>query len=903
MNRNNFEFLYVIGKGGFGKVWKVKSKKTKTKYALKEMSKLKVIDKKSIKSINSERELLSKLHHPFIVNMHYAFQDNDNLYLVMDLLAGGDLRFHISRHKKFSEEQTRFFICGIILSLDYIHSNNIIHRDIKPENLVLDDNGYIRLTDFGIAKENMPDNSSETSGTPGYMSPEVMKSMNHSFPADYFALGVIGYEFMKGERPYLGRNRKEIKEQIMSRQAEIRFDDINESWSKESADFINKLLIRKPEQRLGYKGINELKEHPWLKYYPWLLIREKRLPSPFVPENKDNFDKRYCENVEHIGEDTKTRYEDILLDKQYNDYFLNFYYNEEEDKKRNININHNKNENNTLIINKGRMNIIKSNKINKTETYNLSKINNLINIIDTPNKVNDNNVKGINVHVKNGKARHIKSGSVCNPKPANMICINFNINNNTNNNIIGNGNNINNFYFNSKNQLQNQNQNLNIAKKNNNNNYTNNTSNTNNNIQKIHSERIKKVIQKKANNNNNNQAANNSGSMYLGVNDLTINHINSPLNMALRKIIKSKSKNKNNNSKTKKNKKQSNIKYYQNYSNKYNNSLTKDLSQEDLSQIKTQINKLRNNNNFDTMNLTNKNNNTINNQSRRTFSHSFSNKNIKNDKYIHNKNKNNQNSKDKIMKDLSNISNQQLNKNANTISIYEDGKNHISYKRFNKIPLGRISHRQPQKNKFHLKNESLETLIQISKEKKTIKSKVRSMDKISDKNLDKIKYFIHELKNNDKNNISNDKYTEKSLNNINNNQNYASIKNYIYSKKCIIDRKQIQFTNPIPNSNSVQKRNKNIDISSNKINDSEGCNQNIERGGSQLNIFPRKGNNQIISEIYLNKKIKEIVLNNKEEERKTIVNNKESSNCSRKSMQKIIPSGVASKIKVNKIKY
>ena len=179
MNPNNFEFLYIIGRGGFGKVWKVKSKKTKKCYALKQMSKVKVIDKKSIKSINSERELLSKLYHPFLVNMHYAFQDNKYLYLVMDLLAGGDLRYHISIHKKFSEEQTRFFICGITLSLEYIHSNNIIHRDIKPENLVLDENGYIRLTDFGIAKINMPDNSSETSGTPGYMSPEVMKSLNH----------------------------------------------------------------------------------------------------------------------------------------------------------------------------------------------------------------------------------------------------------------------------------------------------------------------------------------------------------------------------------------------------------------------------------------------------------------------------------------------------------------------------------------------------------------------------------------------------------------------------------------------------------------------------------------------------------------------------------------------------
>ena len=104
LNRNSFKFLYVIGKGGFGKVWKIQSKKTKTIYALKEMSKLKIIDKKSEKSINTEREFLSKLSHPFIVNMHYAFQDKQNLYLVMDILNGGDLRYHISRYRKFSEE-------------------------------------------------------------------------------------------------------------------------------------------------------------------------------------------------------------------------------------------------------------------------------------------------------------------------------------------------------------------------------------------------------------------------------------------------------------------------------------------------------------------------------------------------------------------------------------------------------------------------------------------------------------------------------------------------------------------------------------------------------------------------------------------------------------------------------
>ena len=136
MNRNYFDFLYIIGRGGFGKVWKVRLKKNNEYFALKEMSKVKIIDRRSEVSIMSERNLLSKLHHSFIVNMYFAFQDFYNLYLVMDLLTGGDLRYHIAHKKTFTESQTKFFIANMLLALDYIHSQNIIHRDIKPENLV-----------------------------------------------------------------------------------------------------------------------------------------------------------------------------------------------------------------------------------------------------------------------------------------------------------------------------------------------------------------------------------------------------------------------------------------------------------------------------------------------------------------------------------------------------------------------------------------------------------------------------------------------------------------------------------------------------------------------------------------------------------------------------------------------
>ena len=290
------------------------------------MSKVKIIDKKSEKSIKYERELLSHLKSPFIVNMSYAFQDFEYLYRVMDLLTGGDLRYHICKHRRFSESQTRFFIACIILGLEYIHSKKVIHRDIKPENLVLDENGYVRITDFGIAKVFSSKNANETSGTPGYMSPEVMKGQNHTKAVDYFALGVIGYELMLGKRPYTGKSRKEIKEQMMAKQAMIKIEEIPDFWSEDAVDFINRLLMRKPEKRLGYKNIDELKSHPWLKHFPWKSLMDKKIEAPFIPEKKDNFDKKYCSSTDKIGVDTATRYEQYKMSKNYQQVFINFTY-------------------------------------------------------------------------------------------------------------------------------------------------------------------------------------------------------------------------------------------------------------------------------------------------------------------------------------------------------------------------------------------------------------------------------------------------------------------------------------------------------------------------------------------------------------------------------------------------
>ena len=142
----------------------------------------------------------------------------------------------------------------------------------------------MRLTDLGIARIWKPENASDTSGTPGYMAPEVMCKNNHGVAADYFALGVIVFECMFGRRPYVGKDRGQIRDQIMSKQTQIKRSEIPPGWSVEAADFCNKLIQRKVPNRLGNRGPDEVKAHPWLKNVPWEKVLKKEFPSPFIPK-------------------------------------------------------------------------------------------------------------------------------------------------------------------------------------------------------------------------------------------------------------------------------------------------------------------------------------------------------------------------------------------------------------------------------------------------------------------------------------------------------------------------------------------------------------------------------------------------------------------------------------------
>ena len=293
LTRLDFSFHYALGKGGFGKVWLVSFRDDKSLYAMKEMQKLRIVSKRGIDSVMNEQRLLSLIRHPFIVNMKFAFQDRDNLYLVMDLLKGGDLRYHILKNQKFSEEQVKFITICIITGLEYLHINKIMHLDIKPENLVFDLKGYLRITDFGIASETKKFRKNrETSGTLGYMAPEMILGQIPGPEADFFALGVVIHELITGKKPYLGRNKQEMKEIILSNQAKLTKSSVTKGWSLEIVDFVNKLLQRKPQERLGFRGSSELKNHLWLREVNWKSILEKKLEAPFKPDQDINIDPR-----------------------------------------------------------------------------------------------------------------------------------------------------------------------------------------------------------------------------------------------------------------------------------------------------------------------------------------------------------------------------------------------------------------------------------------------------------------------------------------------------------------------------------------------------------------------------------------------------------------------------------
>ena len=323
IDRNSFHIISLIGTGGFSKVWEVKWKKNGKLFAMKEMSKARIIDRKSVKSILAEREILSKMNHPFIINLHFSFQDSNKLYLIMDLAKGQDLRQKIgySNTNQMNEEQTKFIAGCVILGLEYLHCNQIVHRDIKPENIIMDENGYAKITDFGLSTHLSKLSTKESPGTFSYMAPEIIFHEKTNISLDYYSLGIIVYELMKGIRPYVEFSAKETKDYLLANQFSMKRYAVPEGWGIESADFINRLLLKNPKERLGASGTKELKNHCWFRGFNFKDLYKFKIKSPIIVENKKDEVK-----IKTIDKETYKRYNRIMKSHEYKTAFKSFLY-------------------------------------------------------------------------------------------------------------------------------------------------------------------------------------------------------------------------------------------------------------------------------------------------------------------------------------------------------------------------------------------------------------------------------------------------------------------------------------------------------------------------------------------------------------------------------------------------
>uniref|UniRef100_A0A914QBW8 non-specific serine/threonine protein kinase n=1 Tax=Panagrolaimus davidi TaxID=227884 RepID=A0A914QBW8_9BILA len=283
-NASQFELLKVLGQGSFGKVFlvrKIKGRDSNKLYAMKVLKKatLKVRDRVRTKM---ERNILAQISHPFIVRLHYAFQTEGKLYLILDFLRGGDLFTRLSKEVMFTEEDVKFYLAELTLALEHLHTLGIVYRDLKPENILLDSDGHINVTDFGLSKESV-DNEGKTysfCGTVEYMAPEVVNRRGHSTAADWWSLGVLMYEMLTGHLPFQGENRRETMTQILK--AKLRMPGF---LSPEAQSLLRSLFKRNPQNRLGSgpEGIQQIKDHAFFANIDWIRLFKREIPPPFKP--------------------------------------------------------------------------------------------------------------------------------------------------------------------------------------------------------------------------------------------------------------------------------------------------------------------------------------------------------------------------------------------------------------------------------------------------------------------------------------------------------------------------------------------------------------------------------------------------------------------------------------------
>ncbi|KAI9263207.1 kinase-like domain-containing protein [Phascolomyces articulosus] len=288
----DFELLDTLGTGTFGRVYLTKFKATSKFYAMKVLKKSEVVRLKQVQHLLWEKQILASVRFPFIVDLFCAFQDDTNLYMLLEYVVGGELFSHLRRAGRFTNDMTRFYASEIVLAIEYLHSKDIIYRDLKPENLLIDHQGHIRLTDFGFAKK-IADRTWTLCGTPEYLAPEIIQSKGHGKAADWWALGILIFEMLAGYPPFFDDNSFGIYEKILA--GRVQFPAHFDMLAK---DLLKRLLVGDLTKRLGNLkgGSEDVKRHRWFRGVDWIGLLDKTVRAPIVPSYRhpgdtSNFEK------------------------------------------------------------------------------------------------------------------------------------------------------------------------------------------------------------------------------------------------------------------------------------------------------------------------------------------------------------------------------------------------------------------------------------------------------------------------------------------------------------------------------------------------------------------------------------------------------------------------------------
>ena len=277
INLNSFKILSLIGKGSFGEVYKVMQKNTSKIYAMKALSKAYLLKKKYFRYALTECNVLKQSDCPFIIKLHYSFQTPDYLYMVLDYCPKGDLSYHIESYL-FEEEEAKFYIAELILAIEYIHKKDIIYRDLKPDNILLDEDGHVKLADFGLAKENVKNDIPNKTfcGSPQYLSPEMLSKEGTTKASDIYGIGTILYQMVVGEPPFFSNDFNIMYKNISENNLKL-----PEVFSEELKDLLKKLLQKDPKKRIGIgNDKTDLKNHPFFADINWDDIANKKIPPP-----------------------------------------------------------------------------------------------------------------------------------------------------------------------------------------------------------------------------------------------------------------------------------------------------------------------------------------------------------------------------------------------------------------------------------------------------------------------------------------------------------------------------------------------------------------------------------------------------------------------------------------------